>query len=581
MRLRTDPPLICVFCFVCRANGNSRSQGLKQEIHNAELEDSFEELLVTPNHLKNSKNKKPHSPKVTFQKEIETAKLFSEGIGKDLKVVCRNNGDSNNVSIEMLSPLTQQTNGAQFYEIIVGSKSLPKPVSISENKPQTTGYKCDICSTDLGNVSALTAHKKKEHPDTKMRCPDPTCDSGVEFNTTAQLDEHYKKKHGLKCTMCDRIYLSISSLNRHLSTDHEGDEAPGPMPTENDFVEAPISSQDLEHPELEASQVCWICGAVVKNNVYLDRHIVSVHWEKKHVCVICDKRFPTELALKKHVRIHDPNHKMKRFFCQHCPKSFRAKYYLKEHLLVHASLKPHVCETCGHSFIRKRGLVRHRDMRNTMGFCPKPKRKKSESSLNTDNSNRPDSPNVLFTSNVPQEDGKQFECDVCKRKFIRKINRDSHMKYHFCNGDPEILKKLLEEPEIQECGICKRVLLSKRALQLHVSGHTNSSKPFQCDFCDKCFSFSNEYRVHERLHTGETPYQCSHCSQRFRKRSHLVIHESKHSDDKSFACPICQKTFKRRKLLLNHTFTHKGKIVFIFGLYIFTIYLEKNASVTE
>lgn len=546
--------------FVSRANDNESNQGPQQEIHNGELEDSLEEMLVLPNHLKSYK--KPHSPKVILKQELETAKPYSEKIGENnIKVVSQNHGDSNNDPIEILSPLKKQTKSAQIYEIIVGSKSLLEPVSLSENKPQTTTYKCDRCSTDLGNSSALTAHKKKEHPDARMRCPDPTCDS--EFNTTAQLDEHYKKKHGLKCTMCDRIYLSISSLNRHFATEHKGDEAPRHISTETKVVEALFSrrkpEESIDHSEVDTSQVCWICGAVLKNNIYLDRHIVSVHWEKKHICVICDKGFPTELALKKHLRIHDPKHKVKRFFCPHCPKSFRANYYLKEHLLVHASLKPYVCETCGHGFIRNRNLVRHRDMRNMMGFCPKPKRKKSEYSLNTENLNRPDSPNVPFTSNVQQEDCKKFECDVCKRKFIRKINRDSHMKYHFCNGDPEILKKLLEEPEIQECGICKKVLLSKRALQLHVSGHTNSSKPFQCDFCDKCFSFSNEYRVHERLHTGETPYQCSHCRQRFRKRSHLVIHESKHFDDKSFACPICQKTFKRRKLLLDHTFTHKGK----------------------
>ncbi|CAL4167199.1 unnamed protein product [Meganyctiphanes norvegica] len=54
-------------------------------------------------------------------------------------------------------------------------------------------------------------------------------------------------------------------------------------------------------------------------------------------------------------------------------------------------------------------------------------------------------------------------------------------------------------------------------------------KPYQCSYCEKCFSQIHDLIVHHRTHTGESRlYKCSHCDMCYAQIDELVTHQRTH-----------------------------------------------------
>lgn len=53
-------------------------------------------------------------------------------------------------------------------------------------------------------------------------------------------------------------------------------------------------------------------------------------------------------------------------------------------------------------------------------------------------------------------------------------------------------------------------------------------RPYQCKYCDNCFSLSKLCLLHIRTHTGMRPYKCKYCGKLFSQSSQGKNHELTH-----------------------------------------------------
>ncbi|XP_064782475.1 uncharacterized protein LOC135506963 [Oncorhynchus masou masou] len=90
-------------------------------------------------------------------------------------------------------------------------------------------------------------------------------------------------------------------------------------------------------------------------------------------------------------------------------------------------------------------------------------------------------------------------------------------------------------------------------------GGIAKEKRFMCSFCGKAFSFPNQVKIHQRMHTGEKPFSCHLCRDSFSHLSSLKRHQRVHTGEKPYPCPQCQKRFSHQHRLKIHLKIHTGE----------------------
>ena len=93
-----------------------------------------------------------------------------------------------------------------------------------------------------------------------------------------------------------------------------------------------------------------------------------------------------------------------------------------------------------------------------------------------------------------------------------------------------------------ECDVCEKRFTRPDHLVVHQRKHTGE-KPFECDVCQKRFSRTSSLTLHKRTHTGEKPYKCDVCQKRFSHTRSLTLHKRTHTGEKLYECDVCQKMF--------------------------------------
>lgn len=415
-------------------------------------------------------------------------------------------------------------------------------------KPLPSPFTCEECAMQFNTAALLIQHIQEQHLAEKILCS--MCPNEEEFKSMTELNRHKRDIHSLKCNKCGRLFYNQDDLDKHMVSKHDDRLVCNIC---NKVLSTAQGRKMHELTHTDRSEMCWICGVVVKNKQVLQQHMQG-HSDQTFPCDKCNKVFPSTLYLKRHKKTHSAKIGERCFICHICPKRFLRKTHLNKHLLAHSEGRIFMCHFCGRGFKGNEKLILHEATREALGgVCPIVKKTSHPS----------EGINDLHKKNkcTKVEQGS-LECDVCGRKFMKVFNANRHRRYHFCKGNPEVIQKLLDEPEVYKCDKCGKRFFTKHALQSHMAlKHTGVPKPFACEFCPKRFRTRPQIMVHERVHSGERPYSCSECGKRFQTKTHLRHHETVHSDEKTHICPLCKAAFKSRSCLLEHTFLHKGNNV--------------------
>ena len=93
---------------------------------------------------------------------------------------------------------------------------------------------------------------------------------------------------------------------------------------------------------------CTISFARAKDAIYNEKNCGNC------ICQTCEKTFPNQVALRKHVNIHKETYK-----CEVYQKLFQTRYMLTRHQKVHDKRKDFSCTCCNANFSIKSNLNRH------------------------------------------------------------------------------------------------------------------------------------------------------------------------------------------------------------------------------
>ncbi|XP_029731539.2 gastrula zinc finger protein XlCGF67.1 [Aedes albopictus] len=137
---------------------------------------------------------------------------------------------------------------------------------------------------------------------------------------------------------------------------------------------------------------------------------------------------------------------------------------------------------------------------------------------------------------------KTFQCKTCSKSFdeMRKLAR--HMKSHNrnrikCEECGKFLKSRSswnshrlrhEQGKRFECEVCRKRFAAPKDLKTHYKVHEEKTERFRCDECGKDFGRIYTLLDHQRLHSGKEVFSCDKCDKVFPKRRNLLLHERSH-----------------------------------------------------
>ncbi|XP_026751435.2 zinc finger protein 93-like [Galleria mellonella] len=192
--------------------------------------------------------------------------------------------------------------------------------------PKIKQFKCSPCDMIFPNKDKLMAHRRER------QCMRRACDvCGQLVLSIAQHMRHiHKQTVPHKCPTCGKEFPIIARLKNHMLVHTD---------TFNFF--------------------CDLCPYKCKHKYYLVMHMRTHTGEKPYKCQQCPATFVNPSNLNK----HKLTHREKQFKCMLCEKAFRTNTALREHQeATHMHIK-HTCNFCGRDFCYKSDLRKH-EIRN-------------------------------------------------------------------------------------------------------------------------------------------------------------------------------------------------------------------------
>ena len=179
---------------------------------------------------------------------------------------------------------------------------------IQNNELTQNHVKCTMCWKSFSGDKRLKSHMKN-HTMTEKNEKCNLCPLG--FSKKSGLKAHIKNVHfnaSFECQICQKSSSSFSNLQIHQMTVHR-----------------------------KQTHKCAFCDALFDSFGGLGKHTKTIHAkflsEEAFSCNICEKKFSTEISLKKHVG--ETHNGVSLFQCSVCPYETNRETSLRQHMTKH------------------------------------------------------------------------------------------------------------------------------------------------------------------------------------------------------------------------------------------------------
>ena len=245
--------------------------------------------------------------------------------------------------------------------------------------------------------------------------------------------------------LCDLLSRHMNEVNARLSGDAsdivdvlQADVAK----TQNSWDPATVSSNRLNSPSVEETNICSVCHKTFSLSTLLASHKHTYTGLTPNACRVC---------LDCYTSMRTRSTDERPYVCHICTNAFKKSSVLIKHLQTHSGKRPHRCDVCQKKFTRRGNINKHLLIHACEGA---------------------------------------HKCHVCHKRFRQCGDLKKHMLIHTVDRH-------------YKCSVCQKRFIQCFHLKRHQLTH-NGEKPHKCDTCHKQFTRPDRLKCHMLTHNGKT-----------------------------------------------------------------------------
>ncbi|XP_017590611.1 PREDICTED: zinc finger protein 341 [Corvus brachyrhynchos] len=390
-----SPKLKCTYC----DKAFTKNFDLQQHIRSHTGEKPFQCIVCG----------RAFAQKSNVKKHMQTHKVWPPGLG------CTISRNSITVQVMALNP-NQPEDEENTGLPQPSSHAVPPPQDLSPLEENEEGkleakqvvlidssYQCQFCPSKFNTYFQLKSHMTQHKNEQVYKCVVKTC--AQTFQKLESFLEHIKSHQeelSYRCHLCSKDFPSLYELGVHQYS--------------HSLLPQHSPKKDM------AVYKCVKCVNKYSTPEALEQHLQTA--THNFPCPHCQKVFPCERYLRRHIPTHGGGSKFK---CQICKKFFRREHYLKLHAHIHSGEKPFKCSVCDAAFNRKDKLKRHMLIHEPF------KKYKCPFSSHTGCSKEFNRPDKLKAHILSHSGMKIHKCQYCNKSFSRRAHMVEHQRSHTGN----------------------------------------------------------------------------------------------------------------------------------------------------